>query len=153
MTTMRPGSFARFAFLASLGISAACAEGSNVDLGSGAASSGGSGQAWQVWDVERISSVLTRHDRQEDLYSLTWLGGSTLATAGHSGAIRLWDATSGQELAVLLGHTRRITSLSVSADGRLLASAGWDDAVVLWRLDRRWRVGVGSRMPLVLFEE
>jgi hypothetical protein len=42
---MRPGSLILFTALASLGALAACAEGSNVDLGSGAASSGGAGGA------------------------------------------------------------------------------------------------------------
>ena len=49
--------------------------------------------------------------------------------------IRLWDASTGRQIRVLEGHTGDITSLSFSADGRLLASKSWDGTVRLWNTD------------------
>jgi WD40 repeat protein len=52
--------------------------------------------------------------------------------------VRLWDATSGQSIRELRGHTGPITSLSFQPSGRRLASASTDPLqggkgeVILW---------------------
>ena len=49
-----------------------------------------------------------------------------------SGAVRLWQADSGKECAVLTGHEGSIHALSFHPDGKLLASAGDDGLIRLW---------------------
>ncbi len=46
--------------------------------------------------------------------------------------IQLLDVQSGNEICTLSGHTERITSLSFSHDGKILASASWDGTIMLW---------------------
>ena len=58
--------------------------------------------------------------------------GTTLASGGHDGTVRLWDVASRQELAALEGHGTAVTSVSFSPDGTTLASGSEDGTVLLW---------------------
>ncbi len=44
----------------------------------------------------------------------------------------VWDATSGQEMLTLEGHTGPVESVAFSADGKRLASASHDQTVKVW---------------------
>jgi WD40 repeat protein len=48
---------------------------------------------------------------------------------GASGALDLWDATTGQHVATLRGHTGQIGAIAISPDGRRLAAGSGDGTV------------------------
>ena len=49
--------------------------------------------------------------------------------------IRLWSIPDGRSLKVLEGHNDSVLSIAISADGRILASTGFDNTVRLWSLE------------------
>ncbi len=57
-----------------------------------------------------------------------------IATGGSDGNIRLWCSVTGRQLQLLNGHTDRVTRLTWSPCGSLLASASLDGTVRLWQM-------------------
>ncbi|MBK8174037.1 MAG: TIR domain-containing protein [Rhodospirillales bacterium] len=57
--------------------------------------------------------------------------GRTLATGSWDKA-RLWDTTTGKEIAALSGHESFVLSVAFSPDGRTLATGSWDNSARLW---------------------
>jgi WD40 repeat protein len=60
--------------------------------------------------------------------------GLTLATGHDDGTVRLWDADTGRQLAVLTGHTAPVRTLAFAAHGRQLASGDAAGDIKLWHL-------------------
>lgn len=58
--------------------------------------------------------------------------GQQIATAGGDGIVKLWDASSGNLLGRLEGHTELVNSVAFSHDGTRLATASYDGRAGIW---------------------
>ncbi|MCS6851211.1 MAG: protein kinase [Gemmataceae bacterium] len=72
--------------------------------------------------------------------------GRWLISGGSDALVRLWDATTLEERAVLSGHASEIRSLAVTPDGRILASADADGSLRLWELKLE-----GPELKIILY--
>jgi WD40 repeat protein len=64
--------------------------------------------------------------------------GTRLATVSTDGTVKLWDATTGQEVLSLRGHSGGVVSLAFSQDGNLLTAGTSDGTIHVWDA-RPWR--------------
>jgi WD40 repeat protein len=60
--------------------------------------------------------------------------GKILATGREDKTVQLWDVATGEQKAVLKGHTEAVLSLAFIAEARILASVSADQTVRLWNL-------------------
>ena len=55
-----------------------------------------------------------------------------LASASNDNTVKIWDASSGECLQTLEGHSWGVTSVAFSPDSARLASASYDNTVKIW---------------------
>ena len=48
--------------------------------------------------------------------------------------MRIWDAITGKELTILNGHSGCIWSVSLSKDGKKVASGSDDKTIIVWEM-------------------
>lgn len=60
-----------------------------------------------------------------------------LASGSDDRTVKLWDLSTGSEMATLRRHAEGVTSVCFSPDGKILASGSWDATIVLWDVDKQ----------------
>jgi cytochrome c len=77
----------------------------------------------------------------DNVNALVFTSEGLLAGGGYDAALRLWEAGSGREAAVLGGHEAGINALLALPDGRLVSGSS-DQTVRLWDVAARAEAGV-----------
>ncbi|MGN6809927.1 MAG: WD40 repeat domain-containing protein, partial [Thermomicrobiales bacterium] len=55
-----------------------------------------------------------------------------VVAGGFDATAIVWAVATGQPVAVLAGHTDRVTGVAYSHDGKMIATASFDNTVKLW---------------------
>lgn len=58
--------------------------------------------------------------------------GTRIACASRDCTVRIFDASTGAEIAVLVGHSNWVVSCNFSPNGQMIATASWDNSVKIW---------------------
>jgi len=104
-------------------------EGRNVIL------TGRNAKALHLWDLatgELLGLPLTGHTRGVQAGAVGMLDGRLVVAAGGDRTVRMWDATTGQQIGTYT-FPARITGLSVAPIGRLVVGFGSDIAILTHR--------------------
>jgi WD40 repeat protein len=92
--------------------------------------------AVKLWDIGKGKEIMTLEAATAVQHLAFSPDGQLLAT-GHGGAageVRLWDATTGQERALLLGNGNAVSWVSFAGANGPVATAGKDGTMRLWDL-------------------
>ena len=58
--------------------------------------------------------------------------GRLLFAAYDDNNVSVWDTLLGTRVAILSGHSNRVSSLGISSDGYALCTASWDGNLKIW---------------------
>jgi WD40 repeat protein len=91
----------------------------------------------RIWDARDGRAELTIPVPPHDTLNRVIFSpdGKRLATGDFRALVRIWDASSGEELVTLKGHRSWVWSLAFSPDGTRLYSGSRDQTVRIWRAD------------------
>jgi len=101
---------------------------------------GAEDRAFDLWDAptgKELPALLAAEAGSLNCLAFSQ-DGKTLAAAGDSGVIYLWQVGMAKVQAVLTGHRAKVTSLDFSPDGSRLISGSLDTTAIIWDL-AQWR--------------
>jgi WD40 repeat protein len=88
----------------------------------------------RVWDYSR-NKVLEFGESESSLSRVGFVdGGARLITTCVNGTVRLWDVSSGQEIAVFVGHTDDASALLSYSKGTRILTGSSDRTARVWRV-------------------
>jgi eukaryotic-like serine/threonine-protein kinase len=105
------------------------------------------------WDARTGRETEPPYDRHtSEVYSAVYSpDGQLVASSGFDSTVRVWRAKGRQDVAVLHGHTGRITAVAFTSDGRRLASLSCQSPFVFAgdNTARIWNVDSSATSPVL----
>jgi WD40 repeat protein len=122
--------------------------------------SAGADAVIRLWDAETGKAGLGLEGHKGGVRSVAFVPAGegkpakVLVSAGFDKTIRFWDLKTGKELPHIINHPGVAAVLTVSPDGKILASGGYDTSqIFLWKVEdgkevRRWTAHEGGAVAL-----
>jgi WD40 repeat protein len=98
------------------------------------------GNGLKIWDA-KTGNLLSTIKHGSQVWSLAWTSDQKKLITGSYTSIGIIDTATWQQIAILIGHTHYVYSLSLFQNDRLLASGSDDKTARLWNLDTNLPVG------------
>lgn len=91
---------------------------------------------WDTSNANQINKLEVKGERAGTIYALAFSSDAKLlASGGSDHNLRLWDVSTGQQIAKMIGHSDHLYAVSFHPDGKILASGSSDFTVRLWDVD------------------
>ena len=87
-----------------------------------------------LWDLGTGQEVRWLEAHEAAANAVAFLDGGRALSAGDDFALIMWDLQTGAVLRRFEGHKGKIIAVTVSPDGRLAATSGWDGWTGIWDL-------------------
>lgn len=86
-----------------------------------------------LWDKEQgQSKPFSTLRMPAAALSMTFVNAQTLITGNDDGTVRKWDIKSGEELRTFKGHSKRVSAIAISSDGKNVVTGSADKTAKLW---------------------
>jgi WD40 repeat protein len=96
----------------------------------------------EIWDA-RTGKLLSTIKHEYAVWSLAWTSDEKKLISGSgNGSLKIFDAVTWHEIAVLQGHNQVVEAITLFRNDRLLASTSWDKTARLWNLDTNLSIGL-----------
>jgi eukaryotic-like serine/threonine-protein kinase len=92
------------------------------------------------WEWNRLNyisdqSIKTISNHASVFSAIYSYDGRHIVSGGYDGKIRIWDAVTGKEIKVLVGHKGPVQSVAISKDGQFIVSGSWDKTIKIWNTE------------------
>jgi WD40 repeat protein len=99
--------------------------------------SSGEDNVVNVWDVQQRSLLWKNHQSQDATNAVLINSDNKLIIGGSDKTIKILDISTQKVEKILKGHSKAVTCLAISPDGRLLFSGSSDTTIKIWDLDKQ----------------
>ena len=94
-------------------------------------------------DNAAAADLLSGHPNA--VYGVDWSpDGRLIASASLDNSVKLWDATTGKQVARLPGHGDGVSAVAFSPDSKTLFSSSLDRSIKIWNVGSRALVKTGT---------
>jgi len=87
-----------------------------------------------LWEPREGKLLRVFSERPGKTFALTFCGDNVLASGESDNMVRLWNPSTGEQTAILSGHTGTVTSMIFVPSTRELITGGFDASVRFWQI-------------------
>ncbi|MCL2004635.1 MAG: WD40 repeat domain-containing protein [Planctomycetaceae bacterium] len=95
---------------------------------------GGEGPFIMLWNPQDGALVRVFSERPGKTFSLTFCGSDVLASGESDNMARLWDPSTGEQTAILSGHTGTVSTMRYVSRIQMLVTGSFDASIRFWTL-------------------